>query len=352
MSYTAAAGTEKEMIAAECRNMIRTICSAAIALYAVMALIGCGGGGSTPGTDASNPTPPPSASPPPTSPPPTSPPPTSPPTAPPPTEPPPTEPPPPHQGVDPGRYVGTVTIDGVNYFGDALFAASGETHIYIGGPYTDDGTIQLASPEGSIDFVSPATTPSGHTAAGGIIGREPGDCGQPGTPSARWCGRASSAQMSVERTGGSDTGAVHGEIRGGGETWTFDLTPWRNFYDVPARLSDLAGQYNEEVAPFARRGMVLTIDEDGRAFFQTPFLCTGNGTFAPLGDGESNVFTVEMSISYCDYPYSLYEGEYRGLATLSPGDYWGSDSNVRIWLASFSPDWSAVTLWGRRIPGS
>ena len=156
--------------------------------------------------------------------------------------------------------------DGVDYFGDALFAASGETHIYIGGPYTDDGTIQLASPEGSIDFVSPAITPSGHTTSGGIIGREGGDRGQRGSPSARWCGRASSAQMTVERTAGGDTGAIHGEITDDGETWTFDLTPWSNFYDVPARLSDLAGQYAEEVAPFARGGMVLTIDEDGRAF--------------------------------------------------------------------------------------
>ena len=253
--------------------------------------------------------------------------------------------------VDHDRYVGTVTIDGVNYFGDALLAASGETHIYIGGPYTDDGTIQLASPEGSIDFVSPARTPSGHTVSGGVIGGE-GGCGPLGSPSARWCGRGSSAQMSVERTAGSDTGAVHGEITGHDETWTFDLTPWSNVYNVPARLRDLAGQYTEEVAPFARLGMVLTIDEDGRAFFQAGPFCIGNGTFAPLGDGQSNVYAVEMSISYCDYPYSQYKGDYRGLATLSPSDRWGNDTNLRIWLASFSPDWSAVTMWGRRIPGS
>ena len=120
----------------------------------------------------------------------------------------PTEPPPTGQSVDHGRYVGTVTIDGVNYFGDALLAASGETHIYIGGPYTDDGTIQLASPEGSIDFVSPARTPSGHTVSGGVIGRDGGGCGQPGSPSARWCGRGSSAQMNVERTAGSDTVSI------------------------------------------------------------------------------------------------------------------------------------------------
>ena len=44
----------------------------------------------------------------------------------------------------------------MDYFGDAIFADNGETHLYIGGPYTDDGTIQTGSAGGSIDFVSPA----------------------------------------------------------------------------------------------------------------------------------------------------------------------------------------------------
>ena len=71
-----------------------------------------------------------------------------------------------------------------------------------------------------------------------------------------------------------------------------------------------------------------------------------------LVDGTFNVFEVKMSIANCDYPYSQCNGEYRGFATLSPSDYSGSDTNVRIWLVSYSPDWSAVTMWGRRIPGS
>jgi hypothetical protein len=313
--------------------MSRTLRSAAIAVHALIALNACGGGGGAPDTEASNPTSPPSSSPPPETPPPAS--------------------PPPVQTVDHGRYVGTVTIDDRAYFGDALFAVNGETHLYIGGPYGDTGAIQLASRAGSIDFVAPARTPSGNTISGGVIGREGQDWGEPGSPSHRWCGRASSAQMSMYNTSGGDTGAIHGEITGHGETWTFDLAPWSNYYNMPAHLSSLAGQYTELVAPFAQGGTVLTIDEDGRAFFQgSLYLCTGNGTFAPLGDGESNVYTVEMSISNCEYPYIQYDGEYRGLATLSPSDYWAHDTNVRIWLASFSPDWSAVTMWGRKIPGS
>jgi len=285
-----------------------------------LGLSGCGsGGGSTPGSSGVDPPPPPPDI-------------------------------PPGVSVSDGRYVGTVTIDDVDYFGDAIFAANGETHIYIGGPYDDGGNIQLTSAEGSIHFVSPARSPSGSTLSGAVIGAE-GACGEAGSPSNRWCGRASSASVGAEPIAGSENGSIHGAITSPDETWTFDLTPWSNYYDLPADLSALAGQYDEVVAPFAVNGMVLTIDSDGRAFFQNPFSCTGNGTFAPLGDGEFNVFTVEMSISYCDYPYAQYNGEYEGLATISASDYWAYDANVRIWLESFSPDLSAVALFGRLIPG-
>jgi hypothetical protein len=262
-------------------------------------------------------------------------------------------PPPPVQRTDHGRYVGVVEIDGVNYFGDAIFAADGETHIYIGGRYESTGAIQLDSAEGSIDFVSPFGAPSGNPVSGGIIGREGEDCGPSGSPSSRWCGRASSADIIVERAGINADSEIRGHIAADGETWTFEFESWSNYYSQPARLGELAGQYDELVAPFARGGMVLTIDRNGSAFFQAPtYHCTGTGLFVPHGDRDVNVFTVEMTISNCDYPYSQYNGEYRGLATMSPSDYWAYDMNVRIWLASSSPDWSAVTMWGQRIPGN
>jgi hypothetical protein len=259
----------------------------------------------------------------------------------------------PDNGEIHGRFVGTATIRGEKYFGDAIVTTDGRTRVYIGGPYADDGTIQLASPEGSINFFSPARSPSGAALPGVVIGRPLLVCGDPGSPSHRWCGRGSSASISLERNEGGQTGAIHGEITGHGESWRLDLTPWSSNYRIPARLSDLAGLYTEEVAPFGGAGMVLNIDQNGHAFFQASLnYCTGNGTFAPHGDGRFNVFAVRMTISSCDFPYFQYDGEYRGLATLSPGDYWGYDTNLRIWLADPSPPWHAVTLWGRRIPGS
>src|ERR1035438_1665192 len=42
-----------------------------------------------------------------------------------------------------GRYVGTVTIGDVRYFGDAILTADGLIRLYVGGPGGNDGTIQM-----------------------------------------------------------------------------------------------------------------------------------------------------------------------------------------------------------------
>ena len=296
----------------------------AICCLALSALSGCGNGSGTAGAPISPPVSPPVSPPPPQS-----------------------------LSIDDGRYVGTVTIDGTDYFADAIFAPNGETHLYIGGPYTDSGTIQLASPGGSINFYSPARTISADTVSGQIIGGLFEFCGEPGSPSDRWCGQHSAAQLTVERVGTGQTGVIHGAITGHGETWITDLTSWSAMYNLPARLSDLRGQYAEEYSSFSPPGFILTIDEDGRAFFQSSWGCTGNGMFVPLGNGSADVFSVTMSVANCvGIPMFLLNAVYRGLATISPSDYWGYDTNLRIWLTTPSNGAMAVTLWGQRIPGS
>jgi hypothetical protein len=255
-------------------------------------------------------------------------------------------PPPPGSAEIDGRFVGKVTIDGRDYFGDAMFN-DGVAQLYIGGPYSGAQEIQLGSPEGSIHF---AGTGESGSFTGRVIGREPEDCGT-GAPSRRWCGRASSASIHIEAEPDADSGAIRGEIAGHGEIWTLDLTPWTSAYNQPARLGDLTGLYTELVAPFAGDGgLVVRVDPDGRTFFQGfPYLCSGNGTISPHGDGSRNVFDLEMTIDGCDYPYSLLNGEYRGLATLSPSSIRGTDSNLRVWLARFAPQSSAIVMWGARM---
>ena len=52
-----------------------------------------------------------------------------------------------------GRYVGTVTIGDVRYFGDAMLTADGLIRLYLGGPYDDDGVLPLTVPAGSAQLV-------------------------------------------------------------------------------------------------------------------------------------------------------------------------------------------------------
>jgi hypothetical protein len=59
-----------------------------------------------------------------------------------------------------GRYVGTVKIGGVDYYGDALITADGLIRMYIGGPYTSDGTVQPAIPTASGQLYGPMAQPT------------------------------------------------------------------------------------------------------------------------------------------------------------------------------------------------
>ena len=143
------------------RDRTRTLCSAAVGVYSLLALIGCGGGGSAPSTAASNP-PPPSSEPPPQSHPPQSHPRRSRLTE-------------PQSRPEPRQIKASITAlrgNGHDRCYELFWRCDtcgewGDPHLHRWSVH-DDGTIQLASPEGSIDFVSPATTPSGNTVSGGV----------------------------------------------------------------------------------------------------------------------------------------------------------------------------------------
>ena len=52
-----------------------------------------------------------------------------------------------------GRYVGTVTIGDVQYFGDAILTADGLIRLYVGGPYDDSGVLPQIVPAASAQLV-------------------------------------------------------------------------------------------------------------------------------------------------------------------------------------------------------
>jgi hypothetical protein len=112
-----------------------------------------------------------------------------------------------------------------------------------------------------------------------------------------------------------------------------ELTPWNNYYVIPARLELLAGQYMEELAEFAFDGDVtISVDPAGQLFFQSARSgCIGNGALAPHLDGKFNVFDVTLTIESCNAAYAYLNGAYEGLATTTPSTYWDYDSLLRIW---------------------
>ena len=270
--------------------------------------------------------------------------------APPPSAPPPVVLPPTANSIH-GRFVGAITIDGVDYFGDAIVTSDGATRLYIGGPGgTSSAGLQVTKPASSAQFVGHVDWRSGFTSGtGAVIGQ---GCSAP--VHSRFC--AKSAPGAITLT--ADAGVVRGEMRvttdAGIESWRLHLTAWDNFYTWHAGLESVVGQYKEELAEFASEGDVtMTVDGAGRVFFQSPnSACIGNGTLAPQREGTFNVYDVALTIESCSGPYAYLNGVYEGLSTTSPSGYWDYDVSLRTWLSKRAGDASppaALIMWGQLL---
>jgi hypothetical protein len=249
-----------------------------------------------------------------------------------------------------GRYWGIVTIDGVDYFGDALLTVDGAIRLYVGGA---DGAIDALSgvlettrPPSSAQLVGTFYVQEGLALGSGVI---IGQGCATATP-IRFCGDTASAEISLR----VDPEIVQGEIqvttRAGEETWLLDLGDQSNYYVLSADPQYLAGQYQEALAEFnVGADMIISVDSDGRLFFQSaPSSCVANGTLAPHPDGSFNVYDVELTLESCTGAYAYLNGAYEGFATTTPSSYWNYDFLLRAWLSK--PDGAspaaAVTLLG------
>jgi hypothetical protein len=251
-----------------------------------------------------------------------------------------------------GRYVGTVTIGKVSYFGDALLTADGLIRLYLGGPAGNDGTMQEAVPAGSAQLVGTLPGQTNQISGDGLV------FGQQCALSApiRFCAEVGHANIGIALVSGLPL-EIQGEIlvttSAGTETWSLDLGSWPNYYTAPVRPGDLAGSYQEELAEFSINGdTIISIAADGSLSFQSAGSgCIGNGQSQPHLDGAVSVYDVSLSISACQAPYDYLNGAYSGLASISPSDYWDVDELLRMWLsqnnasASGSPQ-PALTLLG------
>jgi hypothetical protein len=252
-----------------------------------------------------------------------------------------------------GRYVGTVTIGGVQYFGDAMLTADGLIRLYVGGPYDADGVMPLTVPASSAQLVGTLHGQTKQISGDGLVFGQECAASNP----SRFCAEIGQANISIA-AGSVDTFAdIQGKIlvttSAGTETWSLNMSAFSNYYvDLPAMQGGLAGNYQEELADFALNGdTVISIDALGELFFQSASSgCTGNGRLRPHLDGAVNVYDVSLTISGCNARYNYLNSTFEGLATTSPSDEWNYDVFLRMWLSHPNPDVSgssppALTTW-------
>jgi hypothetical protein len=99
--------------------------------------------------------------------------------------------------VTQGRFVGAVTINGIDHFGDALITSDGALRLYVGGPYADDGALELNRPTASQQFVGTyAAQATAATGSGILVGQL---CSAVGA-SEDFCGKKTPANMQATFT--------------------------------------------------------------------------------------------------------------------------------------------------------
>jgi hypothetical protein len=251
-----------------------------------------------------------------------------------------------------GRYVGTVTIGGVQYFGDAMLTADGLVRLYLGSPYDNDGLIPQSVPASSAQLVGSLQEQTNQISGDGVVFGQ--QCGA--SDPIRFCADIGHANISIAVSSVDSSHVIQGDIvvttSAGTETWALDLYSFSNYYvDLPATEGGLAGNYQEEFADFALgRDTIISIDAEGVLSFQSASSgCTGNGQLRPHLNGAVNVYDVALTISGCNAQHSYLNGTLTGLATTSPSDEWDYDSNLRMWLSQPDPGSGAsppaLTTW-------
>jgi hypothetical protein len=240
-----------------------------------------------------------------------------------------------------GFFVGTIAIDGVGRRVEALLTYDGVVRMYI------DDTASDPIPH-SAQFLGTLNLSSTDLSAGGVLVGQ-GCTDYPENP---LCGHATPAHVTLKP---GDYHLLSGEIAfagpNGDETWTFYMNWETGGYLMPASLAKTAGVYSWVNAEFSHDlDTVVSIDTDGRAFFQSPnSRCVGNGNVRPYGDGAKLVYAVTLTIEVCDGPYALLNGNYEGVATYVYGGFADDFAEwLLVWLAT--PECTeaacqALTFW-------
>lgn len=203
-----------------------------------------------------------------------------------------------------------VTIDGVTYQATGLLIGDGTIRLSVGGGTGGVALLQL---------VGDVVQTNGYIGGGGTIYGEA--CAS--APLARLCDRPSPAEFELP-TADEAEGTIWVTTAGGQETWTWQTYSWSALAGLPAALpwDAVKGLYSIRGTELAgNAGTVLTIDGQGRLFFQSSDTgCTGNGTMALRPDIDADLYDVSLTIEGCVGAYAYLNNHFEGLSTLDVDD--------------------------------
>jgi hypothetical protein len=242
----------------------------------------------------------------------------------------------------PGHILAYVTLEGVVYEWSGLLTSGGELRLRVEGPPTI-GSLQLV---GAL-----AIDGSQASGSGVVIAQR---CALP-SPSP-FCADAATWRASLNMISPWVDEGADGEIivttKHGEERWPVHTGYWggQARFALASGPGYPKGLYKETVAEFATgHDVILDFDGGGRFFFQGwQTGCTGNGTLAPHGASNVNLFTVQLTVGGCIGAFQYLNRTFEGLSVIepeTPWDWWGL--GPRMWLSTLhgEPQPVALTLW-------
>jgi len=235
-----------------------------------------------------------------------------------------------------GYFAGATTVDGDDYYSEALLTTDGELRVYLGylEPYLFAGTVEYG----------PDKTDGGHS-VGRLFrlncsgGSPPASCSEP---------LAAEVQL-TDVTSGYLYGEISFSTPQGDTVWPLGMRWTSQWYAEPATLDRVQGTWVERLAEYSQnQDTVISVDAQGALFFQSPSTgCTGNGQLTPHLDAATSVYDATLSIANCAADFAYLNTDFAGFATSTWGDWEVGDWLV-LWLdtpeSASAP--AALTMWG------
>lgn len=199
-----------------------------------------------------------------------------------------------------------LTIDGVAHRATGLLTTEGAVRLRVGGGAGGAALLQL---------VGDGVQTAGYVAGSGTIYGEA--CAA--SPPARFCDQPSPAEFELP-TQFDAVATIWVTTAGHREAWTGRSPSYSVVYALPSAQpwDSVKGLYSMRGTELVgSTGTVLTIDGQGRLFFQSSETgCTGNGTMSLRSNSDTDLYDASLTIESCAGAYGYLNDRFEGLSIM------------------------------------